>query len=149
MNYFGVQSCAAAYRHYGGQNACPYGCLGYGDCKDICPSNAICMQDGIARIITSKCTGCNLCVKICPSKLITLECASVPVIIACNSIEKGAVVRKKCSVGCIACTKCVKECPDAAITMVNNLAVIDYGKCSGCGKCVDVCITKSIRFVKG
>jgi len=147
MDYLGIKTCAAEKQLFGGENACAFGCLGYGDCQKVCPSNAICMVDGLARVITSSCTGCNLCVKICPSKLFSLENADIPVVIACKNTEKGAVVRKKCSVGCIACTKCVKECPDSAIAMVDNLAVLDYSKCSGCGKCVDVCMTKCIAVI--
>jgi len=144
MEYKGVQSCSGAKQLFGGQCACAFGCLGYGDCQLACPTHAICMENGLAHIIKNLCNGCGLCVKTCPNKLIMMEKASLPVLVACRNIEKGAVVRKKCSVGCIACTKCVKECPDGAITMVENLAVIDYLKCSGCGKCVDVCMTKCI-----
>jgi len=147
MDYMGLKTCEAAKMLYGGQQACAYGCLGFGDCQVACPSSAICMENGLARIITKSCTGCGLCIKACPKKLISLENANIPVVIACKNIEKGAVTRKKCSSGCIACTKCVKECTDGAITMANNLAVIDYSKCSGCGKCIDVCITKCIRPV--
>ena len=147
MDYKGLQSCAGANQLYGGQCACGFGCLGYGDCKIVCPSDAICMESGLAHIIKNLCTGCGLCVKACPNKLITMESAEIPVLVACINTEKGAVVRKKCKYGCIACTKCVKECPDGAITMADNLAVIDYAKCSGCGKCVDVCMTKCIRVV--
>jgi len=145
MEYFGLQSCEAAKTLFGGDNACANGCLGFGDCQVVCPSNAICMLDGLARIIYENCTGCNLCVKACPNRLISIEKAGIPVLIACKNTEKGAVTRKKCSSGCIACTKCVKECPDGAITIENNLAKIDYTKCSGCGKCVAVCMTKCIH----
>jgi RnfABCDGE-type electron transport complex B subunit len=150
MEYKGIQSCEAAKQLFSGENACTFGCLGYGDCKIVCPSNAICMTDGLARIIKHLCTGCGLCVKICPNKLISIENANIPVFIACKNTEKGAVTRKKCSSGCIACTKCVKECPNGAITIIDNLAVIDYEKCKhhdkqGCAKCADVCVTKCIK----
>ena len=144
MDYFGIKTCEAAKPLFGGENACAYGCLGYGDCEKACPSDAICMEDGLARIITELCTGCTLCVKKCPNKLISIEKADLPVFIACKSLDKGAVTRKKCTSGCIACTKCVKECPEAAISMADNLAVIDYNKCTGCNKCVEVCMTKCI-----
>jgi ferredoxin len=88
-------------------------------------------------------------VKSCPNKLISIVNTNIPVFVACKNIEKGAVVRKKCTSGCITCTKCVKECPNGAITIIDNLAVIDYEKCKhhdkqGCGKCVEVCVTKCI-----
>jgi RnfABCDGE-type electron transport complex B subunit len=158
MEYKGIQTCEAAKAFFGGDNSCTFGCLGYGDCQIVCPTDAICMTDGLARIITQLCTGCNLCVKACPKKLISIEKANIPLFVACKNTEKGAVTRKKCSSGCIACTKCVKVCcecskdnlqsgegsPVTAITMENNLAVIDYEKCCDCGKCVDVCMTKCI-----
>jgi len=144
MEYKGIKSCEAAKHFYGGENACAFGCLGYGDCQTACPGSAICMEGNLAHIVKNLCTGCGLCVKACPNKLISITKADIPVFIACKNIEKGAVVRKKCTSGCIACTKCVKECPEGAITIMENLAVIDYSKCSGCGKCIDVCITKCI-----
>ena len=144
MEYMGIESCEGAKKLYGGQSACAYGCLGYGDCKKACPGNAICVEDNLARIIRDLCTGCGLCAKACPNKIISVESVNIPVLIACKNTEKGAVTRKKCSSGCIACTKCVKECPQNAISMENNLAVIDYSKCTGCNKCVDVCVVKCI-----
>jgi len=147
MDYKGVLSCDAAKRLYGGEGACAFGCLGYGDCQSVCPANAICMSDGLAHILNDVCTGCGLCVKACPNSLISIASAAIPVLVACTNIEKGAVVRKKCANGCIACGKCVRECPDKAITMTDNLAVIDYEKCSGCKHCVEVCITKCINKV--
>jgi Na+-translocating ferredoxin:NAD+ oxidoreductase RNF subunit RnfB len=153
MDYFGLQSCEAAKNYYGGDNACVYGCLGYGDCQLVCPSNAICIEGGLARIITDLCTGCTLCVAACPKKIISMEKASNPVFVACKNTEKGGVVKKKCTSGCIGCTKCVKECPSEAISVVNFLAVIDYDKCTGCKtdgstsqerRCVEVCVSKCI-----
>jgi len=152
MEYKGIQTCAGAKQLFSGQGSCAFGCIGYGDCQAVCPSSAVCMDNGLARIITDLCTGCGLCVKACPNKIISIEDASIPVMIACKNIEKGAVTKKKCSIGCIACTKCVKECPEGAITMADNLARIDYAKCKlvrdkqSCGKCVEVCMTKCIRM---
>ena len=146
MDYKGIQSCAAAGDLFGGEGACAFGCLGYGDCRAACPSNAVCMENGIARINTNLCTGCGLCVKACPNSLITVENAGIAVSVLCNSPEKGAVVRKKCSKGCIGCRKCVQVCMFDAITVEENLAEIDYEKCSFCGKCAEVCVTGCIRY---
>ena len=52
--------------------------------------------------------------------------------------------RKVCDNGCIGCSLCMKNCPKEAITMVNNLAVIDYEKCIGCGICAQKCPRKLI-----
>jgi ferredoxin len=66
------------------------------------------------------------------------------VMIACGSHDKGAVVRKICKDGCIGCGICARNCPQKAITMVDNLAVIDYEKCDACGVCVEKCPTGTI-----
>ena len=40
---------------------------------------------------------------------------------------------------CIACGECIDACPTGAITVVDNLAVINYDLCTACGKCAEVC----------
>ncbi|MCL2410510.1 MAG: RnfABCDGE type electron transport complex subunit B [Treponema sp.] len=148
MAYSGIQTCEAASPLFGGENACSFGCLGYGDCQRVCPNGAICMESGLARISPHLCIGCALCVKTCPHKLISVEKKDdFPIIVACKNTEKGAIVRKKCTNGCIACTKCLKVCPDEAIVIENNLAKISYTKCSGCKKCAEVCVAKCIEVV--
>ena len=144
MDYTGIPTCYAATEVFGGQGACTYGCLGYGDCRKACPFDAICIENGLAKI-NANCTGCGLCVKVCPNNIIAIaENMNIPVIM-CQNHEKGGVVRKKCSKGCIACTKCVRECPVTAIVMEDNLAVIDPEKCNGCGHCAEICMTKCIH----
>ena len=145
MNYKGIQTCIAAKQIFGGERACAFGCLGYGDCKIACPSGAICIEGGLAQI-NKKCTGCTLCVKACPNKLITMEKKSIEAIVLCKNIERGAVVRKKCSCCCLGCGKCVRECPDGAIVIEDNLAKIDYEKCTDCGHCAEICVTKCIQL---
>lgn len=145
MEYKGIETCEAASKLFGGAGACAFGCLGYGDCKVVCPEGAICIEDGLARIDRRLCTGCGLCVKECPNKLIAVKNYDIPVSVLCKNLEKGAVARKKCSNACISCGKCVRECPEKAIVITDNLAVIDFEKCTGCGHCVEVCITKCIK----
>ena len=141
----GIQSCAAAKQLFGGEGACAFGCLGYGDCQTVCPVKAICVQDGLARIMHYRCTSCGLCVKACPNNIISIRKTGLPVAVLCKNLEKGAVTRKKCANGCIACGKCVRECPEQAIVMEDNLAVINYEKCTGCKHCAEVCIAKCIN----
>ena len=147
MDYSGIRTCYAEKQLYGGQNACVFGCLGYGDCVAVCPEGAICVENGLARVDPRKCMGCGLCAKVCPNKVIFVEFKTTRVTVRCKNPEKGAIVRKKCSSGCIGCMKCVRECPEQAITANGNLAVIDYEKCVGCRTCADACVTKCIQRI--
>jgi len=149
MEYIGIQSCSAAKQLFGGEGACAFGCLGYGDCKTVCPGNAVCIENSLAVIDKRLCTGCGLCVKACPNSLITIENTGIPVSVLCSNIEKGAVARKKCSNACLGDGKCVRECPSGAIVIENYLAKIDYEKCTGCGRCVEVCAAKCILPASG
>ncbi len=139
MQYEGLTSCAAAKMLYGGKGACTFGCLGCGDCAKVCDQGAICVENGIAHVDPRKCVGCGLCAKACPNRVISLVPATEQVVVACSNREKGAVARQKCSSGCIGCMKCQRNCPAEAITIVDNLAVVDYDKCTGCGTCVEGC----------
>jgi len=145
MDYSGIQTCAAAKLFHGGQNACGFGCIGYGDCAAVCPEGAICVENGLAYVDALRCTGCGICVKVCPNNIILIEQSMNAAAVLCKNTEKGADVRKECSFGCIACMKCVRECPEDAITVSENLASVDPFKCDGCGKCAEVCVTGCIR----
>ncbi|MBQ3141689.1 MAG: RnfABCDGE type electron transport complex subunit B, partial [Clostridia bacterium] len=57
MNYRGVQSCAAAAGYFAGTNACTHGCVGLGDCAKVCAYGAITVENDLARVDQSKCTG--------------------------------------------------------------------------------------------
>lgn len=146
-DYDGVQTCAAANMIYGGVNSCRFGCLGYGDCAAACPNNAICLTDGIARIDTSRCLGCTICASVCPKRIISMVPQETKTVVMCSNTQKGADARKNCKNACIACKKCEKTCPHGAITVINNLAVIDYEKCTNCGDCVKECPTGCLKTV--
>ena len=119
--------------------------MGLGDCTRACPSDAINVgPDGIAHVDRSLCTGCGACSKVCPNSIISILPADIKVRVSCSSRDKGAVARKKCSAGCIGCGMCMRKCPSGAVTVVNNLAVIDYSKCTACGTCAEVCPKKCI-----
>lgn len=144
--YQGIRDCIAANLVLGGHKNCSWGCLGFDTCEKVCPFGAISMNKdtGLPVVDESKCTACGNCVKICPKELFSLIPVKSNVYIACKSEDIGRIVMQVCKVGCIACKKCEKACPQQAIAVVNNLARIDYSKCTGCLECVKVCPTKVI-----
>ena len=146
MDYRGINSCAAANLMFAGRSACPFGCLALGDCARACPNGAICVENGVARVNTRKCTGCGICAKTCPNHLITVMPDTARVLVTCSNHEKGAATRKECTHGCLGCGKCMRECPAEAIKVENNLAQIDYDKCTGCGHCAQVCPTGAVML---
>ena len=145
--YAGVQTCKAASMLYGGPNACRFGCLGFGDCAAACPSDAICMAEGIARVDTSRCLGCGLCANTCPKGIINMVPQNAQTVVMCSSKDKGADARKACKNACIACKKCEKTCPHGAITVKDNLASVNFDLCTNCGECVKVCPTGCLKSV--
>lgn len=145
--YEGIESCRARTMVYGGTKSCNYGCIGCGDCAKVCVSQAICVENGIARVNTSRCVGCGLCTKECPKNIISMIPQEAATVVYCNSKDKGADARKACKNACIACKKCEKTCPHGAITVIDNCAVIDYEKCTGCGLCAECCPTGCIQNV--
>jgi electron transport complex protein RnfB len=143
--YDGIMDCRqAVIAPGGGPKACADGCLGFASCVRACEFNALHIIDGVAVVYKDNCVVCEACVKVCPKDLIEMVPVSQEVLIECNSKSKGKSVKDDCSVGCIACTMCVKVCPEQAIVMVNNLATIDFDKCTNCGLCATKCPTKVI-----
>lgn len=143
--YEGFTDCRAAHMLGGGPKSCKNGCMGLGTCVNVCPFDAIYINDnGIAEVDKVKCTGCNKCVEACPKDVIALVPETQFVIVDCNNNERGGHVKKNCSVACIACGMCERACPFDAIHVIDNVAIIDYDKCTSCMICVEKCPTKAI-----
>ena len=150
--YDGFQSCRVKAALFSGDTACPFGCLGCGDCVSACQFGAISMdpQTGLPVVDETKCTACGSCVKACPKHIIELRNKGprgMRVYVSCVNKDKGGVARKACSAACIGCTKCAKVCPHEAIAIADNLAYIDFSKCRLCKKCVAECPTGAIHAV--
>ena len=143
-NYIGVQSCSNAALNGIRFTDCDYGCLGLGSCVKACPEQAIKVIDGVAVVNPARCVGCGLCAKACPKGLIELVPADKRIRVQCSNKDKGPQVKKVCSAGCIGCMLCTRQCEVGAITVVNNLAHIDYAACTQCGKCAAKCPAKVI-----
>ena len=53
-----------------------------------------------------------------------------------------------CKYGCIGCKICERQCEFDAIHVTDNLARIDYSKCTACGKCAAKCPVHVIHMDK-
>jgi len=150
FDYSGIHDCVAAMRLGGqqGPNVCPQGCMGFGSCVAACPFGAIYVKDGVARVNKEKCVGCMACAKACPKNLIVKVPYSADVVVACASHQKGAILRKYCDIGCLGCKICEKTCENDAIHIVDNLATIDYTKCTSCSQCAPKCPRHLIRDMR-
>ncbi|MBC7088397.1 MAG: RnfABCDGE type electron transport complex subunit B [Tissierellales bacterium] len=142
--YQGIEDCKAQNILADGKKECPYGCLGCGSCYDVCAFDAIAIINGIAIIDREKCTACKKCIEVCPKHIIELVPYESHAVVKCKSEDPGKAVRGYCSIGCIGCKICVKNCPEDAFSFENNLAKINYEKCTNCMTCVEKCPTKSI-----
>jgi len=146
--YDGPKSCLSASQlATGGNKTCTYSCIGLESCKNACPFNAIKMVDSIAVVIREKCTACGKCIKACPKDLIEIVPDISKVRVLCNSRDKARMVKESCRAGCFGCTLCIKACKEGAITVADNIAVIDYEKCTLCGDCVDKCPARAIKVM--
>lgn len=126
FNYIGLKDCRAKYIFFKGEKGCSFGCLGGGSCIKKCPANAISIKENIAVVNPAFCIGCGACVDVCPSKVIRLIPSDAKIAVACNSTDKGGVVKSYCSVGCIGCKICEKN-SENKIVVSDFLAQIDYG----------------------
>lgn len=144
--YSGNLSCKEAVYLAGGNKSCKYGCLGYGSCVEACEFGAISIVKGIAKVQEELCVACGKCTKACPKNLISIVPYDAKVRVACSSNDKGKDVISACKKGCIACKMCEKICESSAITVQDNVAQIDYQKCTMCRKCVEKCPKKIIQI---
>ena len=138
--YTGIEDCViASNMQNGGPKGCSYGCMGFGSCVKACPFDAIHVVDGIAVVDKEACKACGKCIAVCPKHLIELVPYEQKHLVQCNSQDKGKDVMSVCSGGCIGCKMCEKLCGVAAVKVENNIAHIDYDKCTNCGACAEVC----------
>lgn len=146
-NYKGIKTCSAVHSTSGGDKACAYGCLGYGDCEKVCVFDAIYVkEDGLPEVDEDKCTGCGLCVKACPRNIIELVPSNAYFFIKCVSKDFGKAVSSVCKKGCNGCSLCVKVNEEQGIKMDGKLPVVDYKIFKGDKTGAEKCPTKVIEF---
>jgi uncharacterized Fe-S center protein len=68
-------------------------------------------------------------------KNLAMGCASVAGKQEQHSSSKPKIEAENCT----GCRQCYAVCPTGAISMVDNIATIDYEVCIGCGQCVAAC----------
>ena len=153
FDYTGLKDCNALHALYGGDKVCSYGCLGLGSCIKVCPVDAIDYDSkGLVVIDPDACIACGKCIEICPTGVIGYVPHGADYLVACNSKDKGALVRKYCSVGCIGCKLCEKKSPDGGYVIEDFLASIDYEKkgdrSAGAEACPSKCIVRMTPYVE-
>ena len=125
--YAGLSSCRAAALVAGGGKSCAWGCLGLGDCAEVCTFEAIAMDDhGLPVVNEALCTACGDCVAVCPKELFSLHPVSHRLWVACRNREFGDEAERQCEVMCTACGRCAQDSPEGLIAIHDNLAEIDY-----------------------
>lgn len=147
--YRGVGSCRAAHLVNGGGRACPWGCLGFGDCERACTFDAIRMNEEELPVVdVDRCTACGDCVDVCPLDLFTVEPVSTRALVQCRCPLTGEVARELCLVACDACGRCAADAPERAIEMVGGLPVVREPERTE-ESCTFRCPTGAIRWVEG
>ncbi len=125
--YLGIEKCTAAHITGGGDKLCLHGCLGFGECVESCPFDAMEMsENGLPLIDEEKCTGCGNCVDACPRNIIELHPDTDTIFVACRNTDSPKDSRKICIKACVGCGLCVRGVEEGLMTMENNLARIDY-----------------------
>lgn len=128
-SYQGMRSCRAAALVGGGGKACPWGCLGLGDCETVCDFDAITLdRHGLPVVDVARCTGCGDCVEVCPKDLFSLHPLSHRLWVACRNEDPGDDAEALCEVACTGCGRCAMDAPEGVVEIRRDLAVIDYGK---------------------
>ncbi|UCD29718.1 MAG: RnfABCDGE type electron transport complex subunit B, partial [Planctomycetota bacterium] len=147
--YEGVESCVEA-NVIGVSQACVYGCLGFGDCVEVCEYDALQMVDDLPVVDYEKCTGCGACSKACPRNIIE----QIPfkqermLVVACSNKEPAKCVKQVCTVGCIGCKACSRIFADL-FKVEDNLAWIMYDDYTGeedFSKAIEKCPAKVMVY---
>jgi len=147
-HYQGVKNCNIAATVAGGGKACAWGCLGFGDCEQICDFNAIDMnQHGLPVVNEELCTACGDCVTICPKELFSLHKISHRLWVNCKNLQKGDEILAACEVACTACGRCAMDAREDLIIMDNNLPIVDYSKTHETKEPLQRCPTGAIVWI--
>ena len=89
FDYDGILDCRSVSTMAGGPSSCVYGCVGMGCCEKVCAFDAIVVENGLAKVIESKCTGCEKCVAECPKDIIKMVPARSQYAVVCSNEERS------------------------------------------------------------
>lgn len=127
--YQGPQTCLAA-DITGGAIDCVYGCIGFGDCLEVCPVGALSLKGRKIYVDIDKCIGCGHCVEKCPRDLFELvpRNSSFGIYyVACRNNDNAVLVKRVCARGCIGCGICMRV-PNSPYYLKEKLSSLDYNK---------------------
>ncbi len=148
FDYHGFQSCRAAAYVQDGPDACRFSCLGFGDCVEACPFDAMWIEERLVHIDPDKCTSCGTCIRTCPNAILELVPLRARVMIFCSTQDKAKAVMDVCKAGCINCGMCIKKCPADAISTQDGRIHIDHKTCLAYGPaCEEICVAKCPRNI--
>ena len=149
-SYTGLETCRGA-KLTGGTKLCSWGCIGFGDCVNVCRFGALSMTENkLPKVDYAKCTGCGLCIGECPMGLlkgVAKEQRGAMVLCSNRNPVKQAVT-KACKISCFKCGLCVKNCPEQCINLDTFIPVVDLAKCSSCGTCAEKCPSKVFKIIE-
>lgn len=136
--FAGCSQCAAAILEGKAKpNVCPVG--GAETAKAISKILGVEAETFVKKAAFVRCEGCS---DVAETKFQydgILDCFS-----ASKMIGGGF---KACSNGCLGFGSCVQACNFGAISIKNGLAVVDFEKCTACGRCVSVCPKNLITII--
>ncbi|HIF9106354.1 TPA: 4Fe-4S dicluster domain-containing protein [Photobacterium damselae] len=101
-------------------------------CAQVCPNNAIVLEDGFVKVIQSRCIGCKTCVIACPY-------GAMNVVIKMVEETKGSALFKRQvpqsqALKCDLCNHreegpaCVQVCPTGAIRIIESETLTEDSK---------------------
>lgn len=132
FRYEGLADCRIVRSLYSGDRGCKDACLGYGTCRDVCPTRAIVLgPDGLPRVQQEYCDGCGRCAAECPSGSIRLVPKDADFVVGCSSRSAPDDRSRSCSVPCTACGICERLGFLEGFSVAGGLARIEYAKKAG------------------